>query len=81
MKPLLEDKLQVLDRYTLEAIGEVFDEQIEKVKPDIEEVDDTELGQKYRAYQQAKKIIDNTLTKIKTYKQNEATPNGFDKSK
>ena len=60
MNETLNDKLRVLaeDKITLEAIKAVFDNVIEKFKPDVEKMeDDNIVGQKYRAYIQAKNLV------------------------
>ena len=66
-KEILEDKLKLLarDDLTLNAIKFVFEQRIEKMKPNIEQADDNKvIGEKYRAYNEATKIVDEVLLDI-----------------
>lgn len=79
---LLEDKLKHLneDRLMLEAIEQVFLERIEKEKPIIERSDtDKILGEKYRAYEMAKKLLDEVLKDIQTYLNSKKEDKTFNK--
>jgi len=79
-----KEKLNILaeDELLLQAIQEAFIEQIDKAKPDVGKGDnDTHLGQKYRAYEKAKDILMNTITEIKSYKNNQKTKTAFNKAK
>ena len=81
---ILEEKLQQLneDRLMLEAIRFVFKERIEKEKPDIEKLNDNQvIGEKYRAYDQAKKLLNEVLVDIDSYKDKKVESDKFDKSK
>ena len=72
MKELLLDKLRILgtDKTMLEALKMAFQDILEDNKPDIEKTDNNEvLGEKFRAYEQAKKIINQTIMDIESYNQ------------
>ena len=82
MNEILRDRLRILadDDLMLQAIRAVIDERIELEKPTISETnDDLLLGQKYRAYNQAKNILDEVLIDISTYKVNKNNLNKFNK--
>jgi len=84
LNEILKDKLRVLaeDELTLQAIRVVISERIELEKPIVNEpFDDLLLGQKYRAYNQAKKILDEVLIDISTYKENKNNKEKFNKEK
>jgi hypothetical protein len=71
MKQIYEEKLQRLndDTVLLEALKVLIDEGIEKKKPIIDETTNNDvIGEKYRAYHQAKKIFDEVLLEIDSYK-------------
>ena len=56
-----KDRLQIIlnDEVLLDAIRAVFDQAIEKAKPEVNENDDNNvLGEKYRAYELAKSILE-----------------------
>jgi hypothetical protein len=70
MREVLEDKLRVIaeNSLTIEALRYIFGEVIEKEKPDIETTDDnTALGERYRAYLQAKILVEKVFLKIDSY--------------
>jgi len=81
---ILNERLKRLndDELMLKAIKTVFSERIEKEKPDIE-VNDTNflLGEKYRAYSQAKKLLESVLTEIESYQERKVGASGFNKGK
>lgn len=80
---IIEDKLQQLaeDNTAIQAITAVFSARIEKEKPIAKESDDNELlGQKYRAYEDAKKMLNEALKDIENYKLRPKPDKGFDKS-
>jgi len=84
MNELLKNKLSILagDEASLMAIREIFNEQIELEKPNVEKSDDDSvLGQKFRAYEKAKEILKQTLSSIQTYKINKENNNAFNKAK
>ena len=81
---ILEDKLQVLseDKIAIDAITSVFTNRIEESKPAITPYDNNEiLGQKYRAFEEAKRILNQSLKDIENYKKTPKPEDGFDKSK
>ena len=72
MNDLLKSKLEVLagDEIMLQALRAVLDEQIAKLKPDIEKTNNNQiLGEKYRASIEAEKLIKGALEEISSYKQ------------
>ena len=76
MNKILEDKLRILaeDELTLEAVNVVIDEAIEDNKP--MNIDDNEiLGQKYRAYLEAKELLCDVMQKIAQYKDEKINSN------
>lgn len=82
MNEILKDKLRIIagDDVTLEAIKVVFNDRIEKELPDIEKTDDNQMvGENYRAYKQAKKIIEDTLIDIDSYKEAKVGKTQFNK--
>ncbi len=69
MNDLSKDRLASLDDVLLQAIREVFDEAIEKEKPQIiEGEDNNSIGQKYRAYEDAKQIVEKGFIDLKSYR-------------
>ena len=79
---LFKDKLQIIsnDDLLLTAIRAVFDEVIEKEKPEIREgQDDILLGQKYRAYELSKKIIEQGFIELASYKVGKKPEKTFNK--
>ena len=83
-KEVLESRLKMLanDSLMVEAIKFVIEEEIEIYKPYIlDETTDEMLGQKYRAYINAKDILRSAILKIESLKNTDANLNNFDKSK
>ena len=67
---ILSGQLDILahNELMIKAIRALFDEEIEKNKPMIERTDnDKILGEKYRAYEQAKSLLNGVLSDIETY--------------
>lgn len=67
---VLKSQLEILahNDLMLKAIKALFDEEIEKNKPQIERTDnDKILGEKYRAYEQAKNLLNSVFIDIETY--------------
>ena len=84
MNELYKDKLAILadDEILLKAIKEVFNERVEKEKPEIREGQDNALlGEKYRAYEQCKQMIEKGFTDLLSYKISKEPIKGFDKSR
>ncbi len=71
MNKLFEDKLATLaeDEHMLGAIRAVVEDKIKKSSPDIDKTnDDKILGQKFRASEEAKKLLEGALEEISSYK-------------
>ena len=84
MKELLKDKLKRLaeDPVMIEAIEALIIENIEKNKPDIEQTNsDKILGEKFRAYENAKKMMKGVITDIGSYNINKTNSKEFNKSR
>ena len=84
MQPLLNDKLAILaeDKIMLAALNELLNEKIEQARPIIDKGDNNELlGQKYRAYETAKKMANDTFYSITNFKKGDNPAPEFDKSK
>lgn len=84
MNEILKDRLEILanDEVALKAIRAAFEERIEKDNPIIEKTDDDIiLGQKYRAYNQTKKILDEVIVDIEGYKKIKVGSDDFNKGK
>lgn len=84
MSDIFETKLEQLggDEAMVKAIKFVFDEEVEKEKPVVDEnISDEVIGQKYRAYVLSKKILSQILTKIGSYNQSKVEPKKFSKEK
>lgn len=81
---LIDDKLKQLaeDEPTLQAICSVFHKVIEKEKPISRDDESNELiGQKYRAYEEAKKMVEEALKDIENYKKRPTSEDNTDRSK
>ena len=84
MKQVLKEKLQYLneDEVLLQAIQEVFNERIEMSKPSVNDNDNnTKIGEKYRAYEQAKDILVGAFVDINGYANYKKNKGSFNKSK
>jgi hypothetical protein len=84
MNDLLKSKLEIIvnDDLLLQAIRAVFDEAIEKEKPEIREGQDNNLlGEKYRAYEKAKQIIKQGFNDLMLYKVIKDKPKTFNKER
>ena len=84
MQSIYKDRLEILanDEVALKAIRLAFEERIEQEKPDIEKNDDDILlGQKYRAYLQAKNILNQSMIDIEGYKNIKVDSNKYNKGK
>ncbi len=82
MNDLERDLLQILlhNEPLLNVVKKVFYQEIEKKKP--EETDDNEvLGEKYRAYLTAQKIIGQSFTTLLGYKVEKRTDKQFNKER
>lgn len=84
MNDILKSKLTILadDEIMLSAITTIFSDRIEKEKPDIDKfADNALLGEKFRAYEKAKDILNLTMLDIRNYKNIINQNNGFDKAR
>lgn len=84
MNDTIKDKLKIIanDEILLVALKVIFDERIEKEKPVIgDNNDDKIIGQKYRAYEKAKDIVDKTFQDLNNYKLNRKPIKGFHKER
>lgn len=84
MDELIQDKLKYIaeDELLLRAIKHIFDKNIEEEKPDVERTDSDEIvGQKYRAYENAKRILTETFKDIQSFKSQKVETKKLDKSK
>jgi len=73
LNDLLKDTLQILvhNDVLMKAVREVFNERIEKNKPNILEISDNILlGEQYRAYYISKNIIEQAFIDLMSYKVN-----------
>lgn len=70
MKELHKDKLSQLanDDIMLVALSQLLINKIEDSKPRIENENNEHIGEKYRAYIEAKSIFDGLINDIKSYK-------------
>jgi hypothetical protein len=79
---LLKEKLQRLadDELMIVALRAVFEERIEKTKPDISSGDSDEIiGQAYRAYLYAVNLLQEVFLDIESYKNKKGGSPPFNK--
>ena len=84
MKDLYKDKLEILsvDSYTLQALESLFKDQIDKIKPEVQDGDDNSLiGEKYRSYTVARGVLEGVLKDIKSYNTKTNSNKSFNKGK
>ena len=84
MKEIFESKLKILtqDENMLEALKFVFNKRIDKERPNIGETDDNHiLGQKYRAYEEAKRMLLAILLDIDSYQDKKVESDNINKGK
>ena len=84
MNELLKEKLQRLseDELLLEAIRAVFSQAIELEKPRVESGEANELiGEKYRAYDKAKEILNKTFIDLDSFRVNKNNQSNFNKAR
>ena len=84
MNNLFKDKLALLtnDELLVKAIRAVFDERIKKEKPNVEKTNDNRLlGEKYRAYEKAKQMLDKGFIDIMSYQVDKNKPKDFHKER
>ena len=71
LNELQQERMQILlnDELMLGAIQMVFNDTIEKVRPRVNEQDDNlVIGQRYRAYEEAKSILAEAFLDMQQYK-------------
>lgn len=81
---ILKDKLRILasDPIALQALKMIFAERIEKEKPEIGILaDNSILGEKFRAYEVAKTIVNKSFLDILNYKVTPKSINNFNKER
>ena len=79
-----EDKLQALlnDELLVGIVKKVFNEIADTSKPLLSETDDDKvIGQKYRAYENAKDILEEGFKKLQSYKIERTTGKSFNKAR
>ena len=84
MNLVLADKLRLLaeNDLMLQAVEAAFNERIEREKPSVGEIDDNiKLGERYRAYSQAKEILSQVLIDIQSYKDKRVSKDTINKGK
>lgn len=68
------------DEITLSAISALINERIEKERPIVtNNDDDKKLGEKFRAYETAKDMLNGFFVDIESYKNKSETNQGFQK--
>ena len=78
------DSLQILltNDHLLGAVKEVFDEAIEVNKPKIMPTDDNAiLGERYRAYELSKNILETAFTTLNSYKKGKKVENNINRAR
>ena len=83
-KELMQSRLEIIvnDELTISALKQLADNSINNHYPAIEEDDNNEmLGQKLRAYIQAKDIISDFFKDLEGYKKNFNNNKAFDKAR
>lgn len=84
MNEFSKEKLNTLanDPFTLKALSDLLNENVEKIKPKVEPLESNSiLGERYRAYENAKEILDNILNDLKSYKFYKKNSNNFNKER
>ena len=83
MNEILKSKLEVLagDELILRAIEEVFTDCLLKLKPEVKEEDNALLGEKFRAYEASRELIELGMQEIKSYNLITNKPVNFNKGR
>ena len=84
LNPLQQDKLAIIlnDELLISSIEAVFNETINKIKPDIEKTDNNSvLGEKYRSYEIAKQIIKQGFIDLRSYQEDNKVNKTFKKER
>ena len=78
------DSLQILltNDHLLSAVKRVFEEATEVNRPQIMPTDDNKLlGERYRAYENAKNIIETAFTSLNSYKKGKKVENNINRAR
>ena len=69
MTPQKIDALQIIlnNEVAMLALREVFDKVVKDVEPKVSDENDIVLGQKYRAYDTSKVIVEKSFTELMNY--------------
>lgn len=83
MNDILKSKLEILaeDDLLLDALRAVFEERVEKERPQIGEEDNSLLGEKFRAYEVAQTMLELAFKDLKDYKKVFKKSNNFNKER
>lgn len=84
MNEHLEEKLIQFnaDKLMMEAVKAAFNRRIEMEKPMVQSDDSNELlGEKYRAYEKAKEILNKSIIDIQSYQYKPKKSEGFNKGR
>lgn len=84
MNDLQKDKLQIIlnDEILMQTLKEVFELVVDMNKPIItDESDDNLIGQKYRAHEIAKDMIDDAFLHLDSYKVGQKVKKQFNKAR
>lgn len=81
LNDILKDRLSAIDDILLQAIMEVFNEEVEKSKPAIGNDGNNILGEKYRSYILCQTILNGAFNEIKSYKVSNVKPKSFNKER
>lgn len=79
MNEILRDRLKAVDEYLFLAMKELFNERIEKEKPQELSDNNSTLGERYRAYLTAIKLIEEVFTDLKAYQIGKPNEKKFNK--
>jgi len=79
MNDVLKDRLSALNELVIQALRALFDEQINRQFPKVEDEDNALLGAKFRAYEEAKKMIDEAFQELITLNIRKSNSKGFNK--
>ena len=84
MNPLEIDKLEALagDDNTLKALEKLFTETIKEYEPKIGETeDDVNIGQRYRAHEKSREILQSAFIKLLNYKRSQTLKENLNKAR
>lgn len=84
MNDIFKDKLAQLndDKLMLKAIKELFFLRVEKEKPGVDKMDNNALlGEKYRAYEKARELMEQTFGDLLLYQRSKKAEKTFAKER